>query len=341
MRVVILSLIVAMAYSTVAAPRGRLVRNRGWGAPACTQVTGLPNLLISTDRARTFFGNPIPPPTASSGAVLAVEDVRGLIVAAADRVIHESRDAGCTWTARYNVSGAFQQPLRGVAAPGGRAWFWTQELLLGYDDDAGVVERPTPEAFVGFGVDAGNADHIRGVGASGQGLWDSADGGLGWRRIGLPLGFPILTAAVNPANIDHIVAVTTTGLFTSRDGGTTWAIVPDFSDGTNVCQVVFSPSDPNVVWMLVRRGTDFIFRSTDGGSRFEPLRLPSGVGDFCFRLIPHPRDANVLAMAAGGIFFIDAAARTINGTPCCGGATDDATFSPADAFTVYVFASPP
>jgi len=329
-----------MASSAVAAPRVRLIRNRGWGGPSCLQVSGLPNLFISRDRGASFFGNPIPPPAANSGAVLTIEAVPRLMIAAADRVIHESRDAGCTWSVRYTIMGAFQQPLRAVAAPGGRAWLWTAELIVRYDPDGGVIERATPEGFVGFGVDPANADHIRGVGVSGQGLWDSADGGIAWRRIGLPLGVPILTAAVNPANIDHIVAVTTNGLFTSRDGGTTWTLVPDFTDGTNACQVVFSPVDPNVVWMLVRRNADFIFRSSDGGSHFQPLRLASGVGDFCFRLIPHPLDANIVAMAAGGLFIIEAAARSITGAQCCGGATDDASFSPANASTIYVFASP-
>ena len=71
MRVAILMTLLAVVPSLTAAPKTHSVRFR-WNPPNCTDVRGLPNLFISTDRGRTFSGNPAPPAAGASTALLAV-----------------------------------------------------------------------------------------------------------------------------------------------------------------------------------------------------------------------------------------------------------------------------
>lgn len=129
----------------------------------------------------------------------------------------------------------------------------------------------------------------------GDGVYRSTNGGVSWsawatsarnaipRRIG--------TIAVDPLDAKHVLVggvgydrVSPTGdlggLFTTRDGGATWARETFVSTGNYWChKVVFDPSKPGRVFATITEQgmASGIWRSTDGGQNWRQLRtgLPS------------------------------------------------------------------
>ncbi len=94
----------------------------------------------------------------------------------------ESTDAGETWTS-LSLSG--EADFHGLAFAHERVYGWdsTSGRFMVSDDLATWDSRSTVDLF-GFAIDPADADHV--VGASPEGLLDSADGGRSWQRVESP-----------------------------------------------------------------------------------------------------------------------------------------------------------
>lgn len=193
--------------------------------------------------------------------------------------VWRSTDAGCTFAA----VGTFSETLWSLsAAPDGRAWgYVVNGPKVVFIDGETITESNGPgDSLLGLAIDPTDATHIR-VGA-GRGLYDRVGDGR-WTLLGEPpTEESAYVWAFDPANIDHVVVGTTRdGVWTTRDGGGTWAHAGGFEDKINIFAATWSPVDPDVVWA---EGVDMdesdagapsqgrhVWQSTDGGVSFTPV----------------------------------------------------------------------
>lgn len=138
----------------------------------------------------------------------------------------------------------------------------------------------------------------------GNGVYKSTDAGRTWSHLGLSETQHIGKIAVDPKNPDvvfvaaigHLYAANPErGVFRSRDGGRTWQKVLHKDDSVGAVEVVIDPTDSRVVYAGLwntRRPPWFvyaptngpgggIYKSTDGGTTWEPLTNglpPAGIG---------------------------------------------------------------
>ncbi len=128
----------------------------------------------------------------------------------------------------------------------------------------------------------------------GTGVYRSDDGGENWRHLGLSDSWHIGEIAVHPTNPDMaLVAVLghfwsaneNRGLYRTEDGGKSWQRVLHLDNKTGANDVVWSHSDPNVVYASmwenhpgVCGANSSVHRSSDGGATWEKCEngFPSG-----------------------------------------------------------------
>ena len=315
--------------------RTRAVRVRPPEGP-CREVRGLPGVSRSTDGGQSFTSNAEPrAPWLWELAIF--EDEPERLIAATNTAIYDSEDGGCNWTLRHTIAKELHHPLHISTASGGRAFIWSDEVLLRYDRSS-VVEITPGDRVGSLGVNPSNNAHVRALGLFQGNVWESFDAGASWEIKGRSAGGTVLAAAWNPADFDHILAATNRGLVMTRNGGTEWTAAQSFS--RTLCEIRFVRHSPNVVWaaLSVQTGSDNIFRSTDGGSRFEPVaRVTDAETGVCLPLVPQPFDANRAAVPFRTLRLIDAATRSITVSTCC----EDVfriTYSPVDPNVVFVYA---
>ncbi len=155
--------------------------------------------------------------------------------------------------------------------------------------DANVVYAATGEAC------------IRGNIISGNGVYKSIDAGKNWSFVGLKDTHAIGRIIVHPKNPDVVFVAALghpfgpnaeRGIFRTTDGGKNWTKVLYKDENTGGIDIVFDPSNPNILfaglWQARRSpwGMDSggpgsgLYRSTDGGSTWKRLEghgLPSGI----------------------------------------------------------------
>ena len=126
----------------------------------------------------------------------------------------------------------------------------------------------------------------------GSGMYKSTDGGDSWKQIGLRDTQHISKVLVDPrnSNVVFVAAVghasgpnTDRGVFRSEDGGKTWAKVLYKDENTGAVDLVFDPTNPQILyaalyqvsrspWMLNGGGPGSgIYKSTDGGNSWTHL----------------------------------------------------------------------
>lgn len=151
--------------------------------------------------------------------------------------------------------------------------------------------------YVGMGEET-----VRGNVSHGDGVYRSMDGGKTWKHIGLSDTRQIGRIRIHPKNPDiaYVAAIghlfganDERGVFRTTDGGKTWKKILFKNNKTGANDIVFDPSNPNVIyatfWQISRSPWGFdsggegsgIFKSEDGGDNWTEITknkgLPSGV----------------------------------------------------------------
>ncbi|MBK8284772.1 MAG: hypothetical protein IPK97_07700 [Ahniella sp.] len=132
--------------------------------------------------------------------------------------------------------------------------------------------------------------------------------GLKPRSIG-PAGMSGRVAAidVSPHDTNLIyVGAATGGVWKSTNGGSHWEPVFDREDVHAIGAVAVSPVNPNMIWVGTGEGNvrnsasvgRGVYRSLDAGKTWQHLGL--GKSERIHRIIPHPRDADTVFVAAMG-----------------------------------------
>jgi len=210
------------------------------------------------------------------GRVLAVAGVAGdpqtYYFGAASGGVWKSIDGGAHWTPLFD-----REPVSSIGSIAVAA------------SDSNII-------YVGTGEGC-----LRGNISYGDGVYRSNDGGKSWKNLGLRDSRHIPSILVDPRNPDVVLAAALghafapsaeRGVFRSTDGGRTWNKVLYVDDRTGATDVVFAPSNPNIVfaamyqvqrqpWAFTSGGPGSgLYRSTDGGATWSRLRgngLPEGV----------------------------------------------------------------
>src|SRR5215469_16831899 len=159
-----------------------------------------------------------------------------------------------------------------------------------------VAESDPNVVYVGTGEAC-----IRNNILQGNGMFKSTDAGKNWHFIGLEDTRHIGRLAVDPKNPDIVFVAALghaygrnleRGVFRSTDGGKTWQKVLYKDDQTGAIDVVFDPSNSNILyaalWQAYRTPYSMVsggagsglYRSTDGGSTWTQIKgsgFPTGV----------------------------------------------------------------
>ncbi len=201
------------------------------------------------------------------------------------------RDGGREWTLRWSAPGG-SRLYRAVPDP------WLPGALV----VAGALgERGVFRLLPGGGAELLLAlpDGIAGLAAvPGRGLWVlpaaraprlSTDGGERWAEATDPSHGAQSAIASSPLDPEVVVVGDDAALYTSTDGGSTWATWP--TDGP-IRRVAFSTADPALVWAV---GPQVLLRSTDGGLSWR--RMPLRDGSYT-DVLPDPRDPAAVWLAA-------------------------------------------
>ena len=105
----------------------------------------------------------------------------------------------------------------------------------------------------------------------------SASHAAQWSSLG-PVGGDVRSLAYDPANPDHIILGTSTGvLFVSNDAGHSWTRFAHLgpNDDYVLDHVVFDPQNPKKLyvsaWSFQNQQAGDVFRSHDGGKNWEPV----------------------------------------------------------------------
>jgi len=145
----------------------------------------------------------------------------------------------------------------------------------------------------------------------GNGIYKSTDAGKTWTHLGLVDGQQIPALAVDPRDPNKVFAAVLghpygpsdeRGIYRSNDGGQTWQKVISKDENTGGSDVEIDPSNPDVVYASmweVREGpwedgnelngtNGGLFKSTDGGSTWQPLTngLPKDLSQIYLAIAP-------------------------------------------------------
>ena len=233
------------------------------------------------------------------------------------RVVVDPRDANLVYVAALGHAYG-PNPERGVfrSKDGGRSW----SRILFRDENTGAID---------LALDPSNSKTIFAAlwqtrrppwntyppsNGPGSGLYRSDDGGDSWKRVseGLPsenLGrIGIAFAPSDSRRVYALVDAKAGGLYASGDGGATWtrasADARIWERGWYFGGVTVDPKDPNTVYAC----NTAMYRSTDGGTRFLPLKGAPG-GDDYHQLWIDPTDPRHMALATdqGAVVSVDGA----------------------------------
>ncbi|HVT14116.1 MAG TPA: hypothetical protein VHE55_17775 [Fimbriimonadaceae bacterium] len=149
----------------------------------------------------------------------------------------------------------------------------------------------------------------------GSGMYRSADAGKTWTKIsghGLPSFFGRIGLSFSPAQPNRVYAVIDTngetggGIFVSDDKGENWTKTTGdnrlWGRGWYFCGITADPKDADTVYLM----NTGMYRSTDGGKTFIPIKSAPG-GDDYHTLWVNPEDTNrmIAATDQGTIVSVD------------------------------------
>ncbi len=116
-------------------------------------------------------------------------------------------------------------------------------------------------------------------------------------------------AVVESRPAQMYVAAASGGVWKTVNNGVSWSPVFDDQPVASIGDAAVAPSDPNVVWVgtgeanarnSVSRG-DGVYKSTDGGKTWKNMGLRDSW--HIARIVVHPRDPNIVFVAALGHVF--------------------------------------
>jgi photosystem II stability/assembly factor-like uncharacterized protein len=171
-----------------------------------------------------------------------------------------------------NISGRCTD-VEAISPRGGNYTIWVGSATGGVwkSVNEGTTFEPVfdgmPTASIGdIAIDPGNPDIVWvGTGEAniyrssnpGCGVFKTTDGGKTWSLTGLENTYTIARICINPKN-SNIVYVAACGhewtpnedrgLYKTSDGGKTWTKSLYINENTGVCDVVFDPKDPDIVY---------------------------------------------------------------------------------------------
>jgi photosystem II stability/assembly factor-like uncharacterized protein len=132
-----------------------------------------------------------------------------------------------------------------------------------------------------------------------------------WRSIGpANIGGRIDDIAVDERNPSTFyVAFATGGLWKTTNNGTTWVPLFDEYPVSSIGDVALAPSNPDIIYVGTgeannRQSSSFgngMYKSTDGGKTFEHIGLDKTQS--IARVVVHPKDPNIVYVAAVGHLF--------------------------------------
>ena len=166
-------------------------------------------------------------------------------VGAASGGVWKTSNLGTTWTPLFDAEGSYS---------------------IGT-----VVLDPNDSSVVWVGT--GESNSQRSV-AYGDGVYRSDDGGKTWTNVGLKKSEHIGRIAIDPRD-SKVVYVAAEGplwgpggdrgLYKTTDGGKNWKAVLTISENTGVADVVFDPSNPDVLYCAAYQRRRHVFTLIDGG----------------------------------------------------------------------------
>jgi len=144
---------------------------------------------------------------------------------------------------------------------GGSSWQPVDDFMANLAVTSIVMDPTnTNVMYATTGEDFGNTDALQGAG-----IFKSIDGGVTWHQLPStndPSFHWINRLAHHPSLPNTLIAVTSSGVRRTQDGGMTWPVVLDSSLGTDV---KYNPSNGDMVMVGTRRA---VLLSTDGGTNW-------------------------------------------------------------------------
>jgi photosystem II stability/assembly factor-like uncharacterized protein len=132
-----------------------------------------------------------------------------------------------------------------------------------------------------------------------------------WRSIGpANMGGRIDDIAVDESNPSTFyIGLATGGIWKTTNNGTTWTPIFDKYPVASVGDIALAPSDPNIIYVGTgepnnRQSSSFgggVYKSTDGGKEFVYVGLKET--QTIARVLVHPKDPNIVYIAAVGHLF--------------------------------------
>ncbi len=208
-------------------------------------------------------------------------------------VIDIAKDAtGATWYAGSVGGGIWKTTNSGA--------LWTN--LTPTMANMAITALVKVDTVMYAGTGEGGFGNLDGI--NGNGVFKSTNSGANWTQLAFTAGnaeFKNINRMIaHPTNANIVLAATTTGLFKSTDGGTTWATIDDLHGG-NTQHIIANPSN----WNTMYAGLNGFgaFKSVDAGNTWTDINSGLGQGSR-FELAIAPTDTNILyASIEGSVLY--------------------------------------
>ena len=213
--------------------------------------------------------------------------------------LHRSHDGGATWeeltAPKYPENAEFGKwipPDQRTVLPATLKYLWV--FAEGGVDQGERIYFGTEPGGLFFSDDNGATIQLN------EGLWNHPSRIEKWTGGGRD-NPGIHSVVVDPNNSQHVyAAISCAGVFETTDGGKTWnprnqGVRADYLPDPNVevghdtHLLVLCRKNPKVLWQQNHCG---IFRSTDGGQKWDDISEPEGPARFGFSIAADPEDEN-------------------------------------------------
>jgi photosystem II stability/assembly factor-like uncharacterized protein len=177
-----------------------------------------------------------------------------ILVGSAAGGIWETKDDGGSWRAAASVAGEFPMAIGAIA----------------------FVPGQSRIVYAGTGEGNWLSDY-------GVGLWKSEDGGATWSEIATSpfVGVGFYAIIIDPLDLKHMLAATTSGLFQSTKDDASWDPVLTRGPCWDISMHPKVDGDPNSTKEVFAATPDGLFRSMDGGGTWpDAIDLVDAPGSF-------------------------------------------------------------